>query len=376
MGRSTLGELVPNPIEAAVPGGAALHIAQVVGGGILRSVYRHPLVVAPALLAAGAVGIGLSGYAEGFAIPEVTIEQKVEAVYLGRADVIAIDLEIENRPLVGYTAEVTGSITKLNAEAAIKAGWIDEQRTIQLAEMKWNGIVDVLINYDPSKMEIFYDQGMIADPADDKMILKVPLDAISTTASLQPLSANWDINENMLSLPANITSAWADSWSLIEKVPGLGQMAAANHTSEQTLAGFSAINALNNVEETCTPEVVKNVSVYTVLHNRMAEDLGNAVLNADSGTPLDGLTVDQLRNMTRIVYIGDEDATSPVNLAQSMNFDSQYGDLISDIESGSNVDLSMADDAFKCSISDEVKAELAEDTQIEPGQTLRSRGGN
>lgn len=351
--------IVKTGVETLVPGGKALTMGgEALGKGAERgkrmvmSTLRHPyrsLAAVGITLLAGNFGLGMwQGKFEMGFTTEIDMEDE------GRGTVVAIDLEIPERPLIGYTADVEGAKTVLDrgfnlGSLKIPTGtnWLD-----------LNERVDTVVHFDPDRISAQYDPGMINDESDDRIILSVPADSFSVTNSMDPEREVYEFHGNWLNLPSEIISAYTHSFDVLKSVPGIGNIDDAGTNIETALLGMTRVKILENVANECTANVMENSTVYEAVHR----NIGNAALEiiGSSGDPnLANLTVGQAANMKVDVFIGTESDAQPFMPNQTFQFENPYSEKMKKLSENPDLAFESAGN-FECELSDEVKEMLGE----------------
>ncbi|MBC7746606.1 hypothetical protein H7Y40_01335 [Pedobacter sp.] len=363
--------LIRQGIEATVPGAGLASMGINVGKGIGGEMFRHPIRSAVTLsLATAALTYG-GGYGYGYLVPEISTETSATVDNMGRAEIIDVDLDIEATPIVAFTAEVVGTEATINTSQVIDAGWLPRIEVgIEKSTLTWTGKIDVPLSYNPDMVEVSYEQNIISDKTDDRLVFRVPVEAFSTTASVQP-GDRWDIGEDGRSVFTNMAGAFTDSFQFLKGAPGLGAMANLDRTNEQVGREIAATVALDATERECTSQVISNQTVNEAIHTNIAEDAIKAVLDSGS-TEFDNLTVEELKNLKRVVYIGAEDESNPVILTQVVSADGQYEPIVAKIKKEESVTIGGAG-KFECKPSDQLVEKLAADSKVAGGTTARAQ---
>lgn len=343
--------MVFETVAAVKAGGKAMEMT----GGMIKHFARHPIVYGTIGLAAV---LGATYGARGFVASYVDVEMEQETTVEspGRGEITEIDLDIQERPIVGFTAEVSDAKTTISNN--LRVGLFGKEINIPQGNnsITWGGVVDTTINYDPSQIEALYDPGMLDDDTDDQITVRVPLEAFSVTPSVQPEGQTLDANDDMLGFFKNASEAWTESWSALKSVPGVSHMAKASSQGEQTAVAYTQVNVLKNVAEQCTPKVAKEPTVYDAIRARIAEDAMLAV-GKSTDEALQALTIKQINNMETVVQIGAETADEPVITGQKLSTENEFTKRVAELNELEGVDLGSGGD-FECEISDEVRDQL------------------
>lgn len=352
--------MIRKAIESVIPGGPF-----VVAG--VESIFKHPFRTATV----GLLGFAALGAWQGHFETSVEVKTEVTAEDLGRGEIVAIDLEIPEHPIVGFTADVVGAKTVLNKEFNATILGVDLPSIP--AGTNWVTLADTVptvISHNPNSITAAYDPGMLSDEDDDRIILTVPLDGFSVSNHIEPDREDYDFHGNWQNLGGNFASAFARSFDGLKDLPGIGTIDDANNATEQTLLGITRVSILNNVAETCTPNVTSNAVVYEAMHKNIA-NLAPLALR-DSTDPQiqklkDTKTATQIENMEIVVRIGAETDKQPFLPNQTLNFQNPYTDKMEEYAQNPDIQFE-AEGTFECELSDEVKAMVGE-TKATPSAT-------
>ncbi len=338
--------------ESAIPGGPII-------GATIEHAIKHPYRVATGIGAIGLVGYAGLGFYQGKFGVDVGVETEIVTEDQGRGTIVDIDLEIPERPLVGFTADVVGQKMVLSREFGGKVGPV----TLPNISLGENGLtldnrVESVVCYDPSLITAQYDPGMIEDETDDRVILSVPLDALCVENNIDPTHEDPEFSGDIFSLPANYVKAFTGSFNFLKDVPGLKQVDGGVDDMEQTMLSVSRVQMLSNVAETCTTKVMENTTVNKAAHNNIAKAALEVIASSNDPALMD-LTVRQISEMEVVTYIGAESDAQPSILNQNYNFTNPYTESIDALKDNTNLKFESQGE-FECEISDEVKEMLGE----------------
>lgn len=369
--------------EALAPANIATHPVTVLGVGCL------------ALASVGTAGWVLTGGPEISTHEEAQVSQ--ERI---KGEVTSIDLDVQPITLLGFTTDIKdpdkatdalatvdqGTQVTLDRELAIKNDtFIKFNLNIPVSNptLTWNGTVETRVLLDMQELDIQYDPGYEDDPSDDRFDVTLPLSAISTEAEVDPMGQEYDVAGDIRDWPANLVTAMTKSIPQLKKVPGMGQLAVANNKTEQFMAGVAQVGAMHDVQKACSPEVLQNQYVYQVVKEKIDTAFGSALRESAQDGTLDPELVAALQNMSGetvlnipvTVYIGNENATNPNNLGQLKDFPAEYDDLIGELKDKASMEVgnSYTGDGLECELSQEVTDQLAHDSRLGQGETLRQR---
>lgn len=341
-----------------VPGvGTAIGAGELLGK-VGKEIWSHPFRTTTALGCVGLMGFAGVGAWQGKFETSVTIETTVEVEDPGRGEIIDIDLEIPEHPLVGYTAAVKGAKTVLTKTFEGKVLGKEIKIPTSTNWLTLNTEVPTVISYDPSKLSAQYDPGMISDPDDDRIIISAPLDAFSIANHTDPVRERFESRGDWRNLPANAMVAVTESFEKAKDAPGVGAVDAAKNEMEQSLLAITRVNVLNNVASICGQEVAKNETVAKAMRLNIAEQAALA-LQSSTDPEIRALTIDQVDTMEKVVYFGVESDAQPFLPGQVLEFKNPYEVEIAAIKKNPDINLESAG-KFECEFGDEVKAMLAE----------------
>lgn len=339
-------------VVESLPGGPILV-------GVGESLGKHPIRYVTAIGCLGLAGYAGVGAWQGKFETSVSVETAVEVEDQGRGEIVAIDLEIPERPLVGFTADVTGAKTVLSRAIEGKVLGINVNipagsNWVTLAEQ-----VPTVISYDPSKLTAQYDPGELSDETDDRIIISAPIDSFSVTNHIEPDREDYEFHGDWMNLPQNYVSALTHSFDALKNLPGVGDIDDAANKIEESLLGITRVNILNNVADVCTPKVSENVTVAKAIRENIAKEAAGAVAASNDPALLD-LTVRQLNTMKTVVYIGDESDAQPFLPNQSLQIQNPYTEKMTAFNENPEIKFE-SNGEFECELSDEVKALLADE---------------
>ena len=337
-------------VPGVAQGRALMHIAEHLGG--------HPLVYTATLLFIGySATYGLNGLRASFASIHEQKALSVESA--GHGEVVAINLDIQEEPIVGFTANVTDAETALNHSLDINLGPLHVHPSTGTDTLAWAGTINTTIDYNPANIRAFYDPGLKNDPNDDRIIIKVPLDDFSTHPEIDPQTSQPVFGSDILNLPRNLISGWGDSVTQLKSVPGISNIINAKTESEQVLTGFTQVNALDNVANTCSPLVASNETVWRAIHSHIGNAAILAVAKSNDPT-LRKMTLAQIDAMKVVVQIGAESDQPGKEFitGQAISTTNPYTDSLNKIKGIKDINL-LSGGKFSCELSNAVKQELA-----------------
>lgn len=316
-------------------------------------VHDHPSVLwlpIGAVSVLGGIGIGLW---QGFKM-NIDLETTATVVDEGYGEIVAVDLDIEPKPLVGFTADVIGAKTVLASKlhlgpVTLPAGsnWVTlEQR------------IPTTINVDPAKIDIEYDPGKISDKTDDRIILNVPLDAFgieNTTDADSIMQEDYEFGGDLFTYPEKLVAAATQSMEPLKDVPGVGAVDDAVSEKQQTLLKTTKINMLNNVVEVCAPKFMENQTVYEAVHENLKDAVYEAVGSSEDPEIVNmRKNVEDWATMDVDAFIGAESDAQPNMPNQKLAFVNPYTDQMTKFKEDPEIQLESAGN-FECELSDEVK---------------------
>lgn len=368
MGAECIGDsAMLRSIVESLPGGPVI-------AGAFETLTKKPDRALFTILSLGALGCVGTGVYHGLFAMDLKVENEIEIESEGRGEVVAVDLDINERPLIGFTADTTDAKTVLNRKLTGRIPIINKKITIP-AGSTWVTMgerVSTEVRYDPADISALYDPGLPSSEEDDRLIVKVPLDAFSVENHIEPDHEDFDFHGDWMSLPENYINALTHSFDMLKSVPGIGNIDKAKNKTEEALMGITRVNILGNVADTCTPKVTQNETVYEALHKNIADEALLAV--AKSNDPaLTDLTVNQLNNMETVVYIGAESDAQPFLPNQNLSFTNPYTDKVTELSKDLDIKFEK-EGTFSCELSDEVKQLLADakDADVTPGPEATS----
>lgn len=340
--------------ESVVPGGPLIGVAMDTVGNILK----HPIRTGVSMGTAGLLGFGIVGAWQGKFETSIEVKQSTTVESAGRGSVVAIDLDIPELPIVGFTTEVTGVKTVLKKEFRntilgieipdIPAGtnWLTMDTT-----------VDTVISHNSDLISAVYDPGLIEDETDDRIILKIPTEGFIITNHIDTEKEDPEFHGDWLTFPKNYATALATSFDGIKDMPGIGTLDKANSQSEKTLLGVTRASVLAKVAEVCAPVVMQDPEVNAAARANIINLAPLAI--RDSVDPAiielkDNNSATFVENLEVELQVGTEAEDDPTVDNMQIDFENPYTQQVEEYKKNPDIELETPG-KFECEISDEVK---------------------
>lgn len=330
---------------------------------------RGKVAVWAGMIALGS-GIAIAygpSFVEGFKDATFSVDLAEEATTQerGRAEIIAVDLDIEAEPMAGFVSQVEDRRVSLEGQVKTTAMGITLDMSTGTKIVEWSGGVETIYEYDPAKVEAFYDAG--DTEAEDRFIVNVPLEAIDAHVGLLPADSYTDVNgkwdwANPFNIGETALGNMQDGLSEIAELPDEVDKVLAKEDRDRVLAvNVARVGAMNDVVSECANELSTESEVYDALKDAIADDAGNAMRELDDAT-FRNLSVGAMQDMEVVVLIGaEEDKDGKRELeGQDFGFESPYENVLDELnkKDDSYTFATEEQGTFECEIAPDVQKQL------------------
>lgn len=314
---------------------------------------------------ATAVGWGVH---EGFKDAAFSAEQTDTVVTeeRGRAEIVAVDLDLDAQPMVGFISTIEGRQVSLTGQLTVNVGPANIDldtgtKTIQ----NWRGTAETIFELDPEQVEAEYDAGYTDTSKDDRFVIKAPLSAISARVNLLPGESYTDTNGpwdllNPFSITKDRLDDLQDAIDEVEDLPG-GEATTLADRDQALALSVTRIGAMNDVVSECANKLSTEGAVYRAFHKNIAEAAGDEMLKLNDPV-FRKLSVAAMQDMKIVVLVGEEVDEPGKRILPDQNLDltSQYTEVIERLyaDSGTYTFTVEQEGEFTCDIAPNVQREL------------------